>query len=108
VIGLGGVLAEALADSAVRLAPLSPLDVHDMLDSLRGRCLLEGFRHLPVCNREALLEVTLALQRLLLEHPEVQEIEINPLRVTDRGLVALDALISLIPALPPTVRATPA
>jgi len=97
VIGLGGVLAEALADSAVRLAPLSPLDVHDMLDSLRGRRLLEGFRHLPVCNRETLIEVTLAIQRLLLEHPEVQEIEINPLRVTDRGVVALDALISLVP-----------
>ncbi|MDP9082932.1 MAG: acetate--CoA ligase family protein [Pseudomonadota bacterium] len=95
VIGLGGVMAEALADTAVRLAPLAAADVEDMLDSLRGRKLLEGFRHLPVCSRTAIIEAVLGLATLLQEHPEVREVEINPLRVNATSALALDALVVL-------------
>jgi acetyltransferase len=95
VVGLGGVLAEAVADSSVRLAPLDDLDVAEMLDGLRGKKLLDGFRNLPVCNREAIAEVAIALGRLLAEHPEVAEIEINPLRMNAQSALALDALVVL-------------
>ncbi len=95
VLGLGGVMAEALADNAVRLAPLTPLDVEDMLDGLRGRRLLDGFRHLPVCSRAAIGAAALAVARLLTEHPEIREVDINPLRVDATSAVALDALIVL-------------
>lgn len=98
VVGLGGVAAEALSDSAVRLAPLGPDDVDAMLDGLRGRKLLEGFRGLPVCDRAAIARVASALGRLLSEHPEVAEVEINPLRVDARGAIALDALVVLASA----------
>jgi acetyltransferase len=95
MIGLGGVTAEALSDSSVRLAPLVEDDVEAMLDSLRGRKLFEGFRGLPVCDRAAIARVAIAMGRLLCEHPEIAEAEINPLRVNASGAMALDALVVL-------------
>jgi hypothetical protein len=92
-IGIGGVLAEAFGDTATRLAPLTDDDIAEMLGKLRGRALLDGFRHLPVCNRAAIAAAAIAVGRLLLEHPEVREVEINPLRVDARGALALDALV---------------
>ncbi len=95
MIGLGGVLAEALEDTAVRLAPLQKMDVEEMLNGLRGRKLLDGFRNLPACDRAAIASVAMSLGRLLMEHPEVLEVEINPLRVYATGAVALDAVLRL-------------
>ncbi|MCE7029413.1 acetate--CoA ligase family protein [Jiella avicenniae] len=95
VIGLGGVQAEALSDSVVGLAPLSETDVAVMLDALRGKKLLDGFRGLPRCDRSAIAGVAIAVGQLLLDHPEIAEVEINPLRVNETGAVALDALVVL-------------
>ncbi|MGL4408373.1 MAG: acetate--CoA ligase family protein [Zoogloea sp.] len=95
VIGLGGVMAEAMGDSAVRLAPLGDGEVDEMLDSLRGKALLNGFRHLPVCHRPSIAAVVQGLSRLLADHPEIAEVEINPLRVNATSAQALDALVVL-------------
>jgi succinyl-CoA synthetase beta subunit len=84
-----------MADSAVRLAPLTEADVDDMVDSLRAKRLLEGFRGLPACDRHDIAAVAQALGRLLAEHPEIAEVEINPLRITASGALALDALVVL-------------
>ncbi|MAS15210.1 MAG: hypothetical protein CMH69_18095 [Nitratireductor sp.] len=96
VVGLGGVLAEAVSDSAVAMAPLSETDVAHMLDSLRGRKILDGFRDLPRCDRQAIARVAMAVGQLLVDHPEIAEVEINPLRVNENGAVALDALVALV------------
>jgi acetate---CoA ligase (ADP-forming) len=97
VIGLGGILAEAVADSVVRLAPVSGEDVAEMLGSLRGKKLLDGFRNLPRCNRDAICSVAIALGQMMIEHPEISEVEINPLRVNEESALALDALVVLEP-----------
>lgn len=93
MVGLGGVLAEAVADSSVRLAPLADVDAEGMLNELRGRKLLDGFRNLPVCDRAAIVKVIKSIGQLLLEHPEITEVEVNPLRVNASGALALDALV---------------
>ncbi|MDX9698744.1 MAG: acetate--CoA ligase family protein [Rhodocyclaceae bacterium] len=93
MVGLGGVLAEALADSSVRLAPVSANDVQEMLGELRGNKLLDGFRTLPVCDRDVIAAAVIGLGRLLMEHPEIAEVEVNPLRVNAEGALALDALV---------------
>lgn len=93
VLGIGGVLTEALADTSVRLAPLSRVDVSAMLAGLRTGRLLDGFRDLPPCNRDAVTDAVLAIGRLLEEHPEIAEVEINPLRANAHEAVALDALV---------------
>lgn len=92
MVGLGGITAEALRDTAVRLAPVSAEDVQEMLQSLRGAALLDGFRGLPRCDRSAIADAVLALARVMDAHPEVREIEVNPLRVYASGALALDAL----------------
>ena len=65
------------------------------VSGLRGKKLLDGFRNLPKCNRESIATVAIALGRLMAEHPEVTEVEINPLRVNAEGALALDALVVL-------------
>jgi acetyltransferase len=93
VVGLGGTAAEALQDTAVRLAPLSEEDALDMLDELRGRRLLDRWRGAPPVERGAIARAIVALGRILIEHPTLAEIEINPLRATAGGVLALDALV---------------
>jgi acetyltransferase len=94
LVGLGGTTAEALADVAVRAAPLSMAEAESMPDELLGRALLDGWRNGPVLDRSELARVVRALGALLLKAPHVNEIEINPLRLTRDGLVALDAVIT--------------
>jgi acetyltransferase len=93
MLGVGGVMAEALADTTSRLAPLSLEDGLEMAGELKAQALLDGFRGSPAVDRQALANILVALGRLLLEHPEIAEAEINPLRATAEGLVALDALV---------------
>ncbi|WBO61710.1 acetate--CoA ligase family protein [Streptomyces camelliae] len=90
--GLGGTTAEALADVGIRLAPLSAEEAATMPAELAGHVLLDGWRGGPVLDRAALGEVAAALGDLLAAHPVLAEIEINPLRITAQGLVALDAV----------------
>jgi acetyltransferase len=97
VLGLGGVTAEALEDVAVRTVPLTHADVAEMVQELEGAPLLHGFRGLPSVDPDALATVVLALGELLHAHPELAEIELNPLRATRSGLIALDALAVPVP-----------
>jgi acetyltransferase len=95
LVGLGGVVAEALADVAVAPAPLHPEDAAALADELSGRALLDGFRGGPVADRAALGGALAALGDLLVTHPEIEDVEINPIRVTADGLLALDAVLTL-------------
>lgn len=94
LVGLGGAAAEALADVAVRAVPLSPAEAASMPDDLQGRALLDGWRSGPVLDRAELARIVRSLGQLLLTESAVDEIEINPLRLTRDGLVALDAVIT--------------
>ena len=93
LLGLGGIAAEGLADVALRLAPLSRPDALEMAEQLRGKAVLDGFRGLPKVDRHELAEILMSIGNLLVTYPEIQEIDVNPLRGTSAGLVALDALI---------------
>ncbi|KMS69962.1 acyl-CoA synthetase [Streptomyces viridochromogenes] len=101
LVGLGGTTAEALADVSIRLAPLSVSEAAAMPAELAARALLDGWRGGPVLDPAALGEVTAALGDLLAAHPELAEIEINPLRITAQGLVALDAVCTAAEAAAP-------
>jgi ATP-grasp domain len=93
LVGLGGAAAEALKDVSRRVAPISSADAEEMLDELRGRALLDGWRGNPALSRSSVIQAMLALSAIIVTCGSVGEIEINPFRVyPDRGLV-LDALI---------------
>lgn len=95
MLGVGGILAEAVADVAFRLAPLDPVDAADMADQLRAQKLLGEFRGEPAVDREALAAVLLGLSRAVGEHPELVSADLNPLLVVDGAVVAVDALVEV-------------
>lgn len=97
VLGLGGVLAEALADVTVRLAPITRSDAHDMLDSLRTQALLDDFRGEPPVDREAMVELLMAVSVASVSIPDLMSIDLNPVRIVDGRPVALDALVEIGP-----------
>jgi acyl-CoA synthetase (NDP forming) len=95
LLGLGGVAAEALADVAVALAPLPASQAARLPDQLAGRALLDGFRGGPALDRADLGLLLARLGALLAEHPDIEDIEINPLRLTHDGLIALDGVVTI-------------
>jgi acyl-CoA synthetase (NDP forming) len=100
--GVGGVMVEIAADMSFRLHPVGPRDAREMVDELRGARLLRGFRGAPAADEPALHDVLLRLSALIGACPEIQELDINPLRVLTVGAIAVDARVRIersIPAL---------
>ena len=93
--GLGGVYAELLQDVAVGLAPLSEGEAEGLLRSLRGAPLLTGARGRPPLDVAAAARALADLSSIAAAHPEIAEIEINPLLVTAEGALGLDARVVL-------------
>lgn len=95
MLGLGGVLAEALEDVVFRVAPLARVDALEMIGDLRTARVLGAFRGEPPVDREALAELLEGLGRLGLEREDVRSVDLNPLIVHGARLVAVDALVEL-------------
>lgn len=95
MVGIGGVLAEALADVAIRLAPIDVHDAHDMLDDLTDGALLGPFRGEPAVDRDQVAAVLLALSDLAAARPDLIAVDVNPLVIVDGAPIAVDALVEL-------------
>lgn len=94
MFGLGGVFTEALADAAFCIAPLSDAQADALIDNIKSSKLLGDFRGEKAADRAQLRRVLLGLSRLGMEHPEIREVDINPLIVMPDGRVkAVDALV---------------
>jgi acetate---CoA ligase (ADP-forming) subunit beta len=93
MLGVGGVLAEALADVAFRLVPVDRVDAEEMLDDLATQALLGPVRGEPAVDRAAVAGVVLALSRLAEADPDVMSVDVNPLVVVEGRPVAVDALV---------------
>ncbi len=92
VAGLGGVLAEALQDVSTRLAPVDADEARAMLGELRGAALLGPFRGRVAVDVGAVADVIARVSQLLVELPEVRELDLNPVLVGVDGCVAVDGL----------------
>lgn len=95
LVGLGGVYAEILRDVRCALGPVSAAQARGLLLSLRGSALLTGARGRPPVDVDAAAEAVSRLSVFAAEHPEIAEVECNPVAVTPAGAVALDARIVL-------------
>jgi acetate---CoA ligase (ADP-forming) len=92
-VGLGGVFVEVLKDTSLRLLPVTPAAVLEMLAELRGSALLDGFRGSLPADRQRIAEVVAAIGNAALAlGPELVSLEVNPLRVHGGDCEALDAL----------------
>lgn len=95
MIGVGGILAEAVADVAVRLVPIDRVDAAEMIDDLATQKLLGEFRGEPAVDREALIDVLVGLSDAAVAHPELVSADLNPLIISGGRPIAVDALVEI-------------
>ncbi len=95
MFGLGGVFVEILNDVAFRVVPLRPKDARAMMQEIRGFPILQGYRGTPAVDLSALEAILLKLSTLAEQHPEIGEIDLNPVFAYPAGALAVDARIVL-------------
>ena len=99
LFGMGGVFVELFDDVAVRVAPLDERMALEMMHEIKGSTLLNGYRGSPALDKRALSEALLSVSNLLIEHPDIVNVDINPLVVLEEGngAVLVDAKIERSP-----------
>ncbi len=95
LVGLGGVLTEVLDDTACAIAPVSAQAARELVLSLRGARVLAGVRGRPGVDLEALADLVARVSHVAAAHPEVVELELNPVVAAPGGVLALDARVVL-------------
>lgn len=102
--GMGGVLVDILDDSAFRLHPLTRESAAEMIDELKGAALLRGYRGAAPADEPALIDLMLRISALVTACPEIQEMDLNPVKVLTAGAVAVDARVRVDHQAPRTGR----
>jgi acetyl coenzyme A synthetase (ADP forming)-like protein len=97
--GIGGINVELWKDVVFRVHPLTDADAREMIDQIRGRALLEGFRGMPPADKEAIASSILRVDRMVGDNPEIRELDLNPLIALPpgQGVVAIDARVRVEP-----------
>jgi acyl-CoA synthetase (NDP forming) len=91
MFGLGGIHVEIYDDVTFRIAPLNEFDARTMIEEVRGARLFERSRGKAPINRESLIQTIISLSQLMVENPNIAEMDINPLIVTSEDAIAVDA-----------------
>jgi len=94
--GLGGVWVEALKDAVFGILPMTREEMLDMIAQTRAGMFLNGFRGSPALDQEAAIAIITALSKLMTDHPEIKELDLNPVRVYARGAAALHVRVILL------------
>ncbi len=95
MVGVGGILAEAIRDVAFRLVPIAEADAAEMIDDLATQRLLGEFRGEPEVDRQALIDALVALANVGQQETGVRSVDLNPLIIVDGKPVAVDALLEI-------------
>jgi acyl-CoA synthetase (NDP forming) len=105
MVGLGGTLVETFKDTALRIAPVTAAGARAMLGELRGAAMLHGVRGSAPADLDAIAGLVAKISEFAAAHPEVREMDLNPVVAYARGLRVLDARILLDPAAAPSAPA---
>lgn len=95
MLGVGGILAEAIGDVVLRLVPITETDAEDMIDDLATQALLGEFRGEPAVDRAALVAVLMGLSQAATSDARIVSADLNPLIVADGRPIAVDALVEV-------------
>lgn len=95
MFGLGGIFVEVLKDVAFRIAPISEPDAREMITEVRANPILKGYRGQPPADIKAIVEILMNTSRLVMEHQEIKELDLNPIMVYEKGAKTVDARIIL-------------
>jgi acetyltransferase len=94
MFGMGGTLVEVLKDVSLRIAPLSEKDAAEMVSECRAARVLAGVRGAKPADVVAIKDLLLAVSDLIQAHPEIEELDLNPVFVYDHGLLVADARVA--------------
>ena len=95
MFGLGGIFVEVLKDVSFRIIPLEERDAREMITEIKGYDILKGARGEPPRDIQAIKEVLMKVSKLTTENPEINEIDLNPIFVFEKGLQVVDARMIL-------------
>ena len=95
LFGLGGIYVEIFRESSIRVAPINRFDAEEMISEFKAAAILKGVRGEGPSDKEALVENLLRLSQLVTDFPEIEGIDINPVKVLEKGALAVDARIIL-------------
>ena len=95
MFGLGGIFVELLKDVNFRVAPITAEDAKEMIMQLKAFPLLNGYRNTPPADIEALISILCNTSRLVMDHPEIKELDLNPIMAYPKGAKTVDARIIL-------------
>ena len=95
LFGLGGIFAEAIKDTVLRVAPIVKEEALEMMQEIKGVKILQGLRGQPPVNFDILADILVNLSKLSLEHPEIKEIDFNPVMATENSAIIVDARVMI-------------
>jgi acyl-CoA synthetase (NDP forming) len=97
LIGLGGIFVEVYKDTALRVAPIDETMAEELIGEIKGSALLKGFRGSKPADFQVLVKTLVNISNLLMDHPEITNLDINPLIVLEKGkgCVAVDVKVQI-------------
>ncbi len=95
MFGLGGIFVEILKDVTFRIAPITEADAKEMITEVKGYPILKGYRNQPPADTDAIVKILLNTSRLVMDHMEIKELDLNPILVYEKGAKTVDARIIL-------------
>lgn len=95
MLGVGGILAEAIADVSIRLVPISRVDAEEMIEELATQSLLGPFRGEPAVDRDELAHLLVTLSEASLTDADIRSVDLNPIVITAGVPLAVDALVEV-------------
>lgn len=91
LLGIGGIFVEILKDTSMKIAPLKKKECYDMIEKLKAKKLLEGYRNTKKVNKDAIVDVLLKLSKLSIDQKHISEIDFNPVIVNEKKAIVVDA-----------------
>ncbi len=95
MFGLGGIFVELLKDVTFRIAPITKEDAREMVTKVKAYPLLTGYRNTPPADLDAIINVLVNTSRLVMDYPEIKELDLNPVMAYEKGAKTVDARIIL-------------
>jgi acetate---CoA ligase (ADP-forming) subunit beta len=95
MFGLGGIFVELLKDVTFRVAPITEAEAAEMIVNVKAYPLLNGYRGAPAADVKSLVKLLMNVSKLVMEHPEIKELDLNPIMAYPNGAKTVDARIIL-------------
>ncbi len=95
MFGIGGILVELLEDVSFRIAPITEYDAKEMIHEIKGFPLLNGYRGKPKADINAIIDTLMKVSDLVVKHEVINEMDLNPVFVYEKGLICVDARVIL-------------